>query len=113
MLKPFFRSLPVCFALLVSNAPLTAMDAEDAIPAAQYSASLGSVTLDNEQLYRLAFRPDIPLGKWGVAFDIELFLNNEGEFSNRGWEYDTSAELFDTVLRKIYYVRYGRPSENL
>jgi hypothetical protein len=116
MLKPFFRSLPICCALLVSNAPLTAMDAEDvedAIPAAQYSASLGSVTLDNEQLYRLAFRPDIPLGKWGVAFDIELFLNNEGEFSNRGWEYDTSAELFDTVLRKIYYVRYGRPSENL
>ena len=40
-----------------------------------YSGSMGSVTVGQEQCYRLSFRPDIPIGRWGVARDVELFVD--------------------------------------
>ena len=79
----------------------------------QYSASMGSVTVRDQQLYRLSLRPDIPLGKWGVAFDFELFVDESGDFSDKGWAFGSSGETLDTILRKIYYVRYGKPKEPL
>ena len=79
----------------------------------QYGVSMGTVTVLDEQLYRISLRPDIPLGKLGVAFDIELFIDENGNFSDRGWEFDGSTEVLDTFLRKIYYIRYGRPKDDL
>ena len=79
----------------------------------QYSASMGSVTVGNEQLYRISLRPDIPLGRWGMAFDFELFIDESGNFSDKGWSFGNSTETLDTILRKIYYVRYGKPRDPL
>ena len=78
-----------------------------------YSVSMGTVTVEDQQLYRLSFRPEIPIGEWGVALDVELFLDQEGDFSDRGWEFDSSTRALDTFLRKIYYVRYGQPGEDV
>ena len=79
----------------------------------QYGVSMGTVTVMDEQLYRISLRPDIPLGKMGVAFDIELFIDENGDFSDRGWEFGGSTEVLDSILRKIYYVRYGRPDDDV
>ncbi len=79
----------------------------------QYSASMGSVTVGDQQLYRLSLRPDIPLGNWGLAFDIELFIDEKGNFSDKGWSFGNSTETLDTILRKIYYVRFGKPRDPL
>ena len=103
------RLQALCLFLLLA----AAASAQDVVPRASYSASLGSVTLQDQQLYRLSFRPDVPLGKWGVALDIELFIDNEGGFSDRGWEFDTSTSAINTVFRKIYYVRYGKPRDDI
>ena len=77
-----------------------------------YSGSMGTVTLEGRQFYRLSFRPDIPLGRWGLALDIELFTDENGNFSDRGWRFGTATEIFDTFLRKLYYVRYAQPQED-
>lgn len=77
----------------------------------QYGASMGSVTVQDRQLYRLSLRPEVPLGKLAFAFDVELFIGENGDFESRGWSFDTTAETFDTFLRKIYYVRYGNPGD--
>ena len=79
----------------------------------QYSASMGSVTVGDEQLYRISLRPDIPLGKWGLAFDLELFIDEKGNFSDKGWTFGSGSETLDSILRKIYYVRYGQPEDFL
>lgn len=70
--------------------------------------SFGTVTMDGVQWERFSFRPDIPIGKFGIGFDLELFLNEKGEFSKEGWDFSTRNRSWDTILRKIYYVRYGR-----
>ena len=76
-----------------------------------YTGSMGSVTVGQEQFYRLSFRPEVPIGKWGVALDIELFIEGNGNISGRGWEFGSGTETFDSFLRKIYYVRYGRSDD--
>ena len=78
---------------------------------ARYGASMGSVTVGDRQFYRISMRPDIPIGPLGVAFDVELFIDDDGNFSDRGWAFGTSTEVLDTFLRKIYYVRYGQPRD--
>lgn len=110
-----------CFAVLFATT--TALCAQSADSGArygasdrnkmgpQYSASMGSVTVQDRQLYRLSLRPEVPLGKLAIAFDVELFIGEDGDFQSRGWSFDTTAETFDTFLRKIYYVRYGTPGD--
>lgn len=78
---------------------------------ARYGASMGSVTVGDRQFYRISVRPDIPIGPLGVAFDVELFIDDEGNFSDRGWALGNTTEVLDTFLRKIYYVRYGQPRD--
>ena len=76
-----------------------------------YSLSMGSVTVDQEQLYRLSLRPDFPLGRLGVGLDLELFVERNGDLGSRGWKAGSSTQTLDSILRKIYYVRYGRPND--
>lgn len=75
------------------------------------SVSFGTTTIDGRQWQRLAFRPEIPLGKLAVALDIELFINDQGGISSKGWEFGNSSEVFNTLYRKIYYIRYGQPRD--
>ncbi len=76
-----------------------------------YSLSMGSVTVDQEQLYRLSLRPDFPMGRLGLGLDLELFVERNGDLGARGWQAGSSTQTFDSILRKIYYVRYGRPND--
>ena len=56
---------------------------------------------------------DIPLGKFGVALDIEIFVDDQGNFNKKGWDFDSAESAVESVLRKIYYLRYGRPGESI
>ena len=76
-----------------------------------YSLSMGSVSVEQEQLYRLSFRPDFPMGRLGIGLDLELFVERNGDLGSRGWEASSSTQTLDSILRKIYYVRYGRPND--
>ena len=76
-----------------------------------HSASVGSVTVQDRQLYRLALRPQVPLGPAAMVLDVELFIGDDGSFQSLGWSFATPAETFDSLLRKIYYVRYGGPRD--
>ena len=88
-----------------------ASSAQPSVAMFGYSLSMGSVTVDQEQLYRLSLRPDFPLGRLGIGLDLELFVERNGDLGSRGWKAGSSTQTFDSILRKIYYVRYGRPND--
>ena len=77
----------------------------------KYSASIGSMSVQDRQLYRVALRPQVPLGRAAMVLDLELFIGEDGSFESLGWAFGTPAETFDSLLRKIYYVRYGEPRD--
>ncbi|HUT63837.1 MAG TPA: hypothetical protein VMZ04_07760 [Anaerolineae bacterium] len=72
-------------------------------------AGYGTVTMGGVQWQRFSFRPDIPVGNLGIGLDLELFIDNEGKISKEGWDFSNKNQIWDTLLRKIYYIRYGKP----
>ena len=96
--------------LLLLTCPV-ASSAQPSVTMFGYSLSMGSVTVDQEQLYRLSLRPDFPMGRLGIGLDLELFVERNGDLGSRGWEAGSSTQTFDSILRKIYYLRYGRPND--
>ena len=96
--------------VLVLAGPVASL-AQPSVSMFGYSLSMGSVSVDQEQLYRLSFRPDFPMGRLGIGLDLELFVERNGDLGSRGWQAGSSTQTFDSILRKIYYVRYGRPND--
>ncbi|MDP2982297.1 MAG: hypothetical protein Q8O92_03080 [Candidatus Latescibacter sp.] len=78
---------------------------------ATIQAGYGTVTIGDTQWQRFSFRPDIPIGPVGIGLDLELFLDNTGKISKEGWDFSNRNQTIDTILRKIYYVRYGKPQD--
>jgi len=71
--------------------------------------TFGTVTMDGNTWTRLSFQPEIEFGKLGVALDLEMFLDENQNLSTRGWDFDTPRNSWESVLRKIYYVRWDKP----
>lgn len=104
-----FRAFTLCItAVLVLASPSFA---DETSSGASVQAGYGTVTIGDVQWQRLSFRPDIPIGKFGMGLDLELLLDNTGKISSDGWDFSSESKSWDTVLRKIYYVRYGKPSD--
>jgi hypothetical protein len=77
-----------------------------------WEVSASSVTVGGQQWTRLAVSPDIPIWKFGVGLDLELFLDQNGNFSRKSWEFDKD-NLEESLLRKIKYLRFGHENDPL
>ncbi len=93
---------------------VTSVHAQENIPQKMtIQGSFGTVTMDGVQWQRFSFRPDIPIGNFGVGLDVELFVDNEGRISDEGWNFSNKNKTWDTLLRKIYYIRYGKSLDRI
>ncbi|MDP6125629.1 MAG: hypothetical protein QGH20_07745, partial [Candidatus Latescibacteria bacterium] len=71
------------------------------------SGAIGAATIRDESgdevlVNQISFRPEFRVGKLGVALDIPLYFDVDGNFQDQYW--DEPADLLD----KIYYVRWGQ-----
>ncbi|MFQ6617520.1 MAG: hypothetical protein ACE5QV_02420, partial [Fidelibacterota bacterium] len=69
------------------------------------SGSVGAVVIDGKIYNQVSLRPEIPVGKFGVALDLVLYIDDRGHIRKEDWD-----ELGD-IIDKIFYVRYGKPEE--
>lgn len=76
-----------------------------------WEISAGNITVDQEQWTRLAFAVDVPFWRFGVCFDIELFLDSRGNFTDKGWNFDDRGTIAETLLRKIRYIRFNHEND--
>jgi hypothetical protein len=72
----------------------------------QWSLSAGTVTVDGQQWTRLSLSPDIPIWKFGIGLDLELFIDPDGTISKKGWDFDHD-NWYQSLSRKIKYIRFG------
>jgi hypothetical protein len=77
----------------------------------KWEISAGTATINNEQWTRLALGVDVPIWKFGIFFDVELFIDNDGKISDKGWNFED--DWLDALSRKIRYVRFGQEGEPL
>jgi len=75
--------------------------------------AVGSVTIDGQVWNQIAMRPVIPIGKWGVALDLVIYFDAEGNIHADEWDFSSSNAIKNTLIDKIYYIRYGFPGDPL
>ncbi len=73
------------------------------------SGLIGTVTVDRDQWQRLNVRPTVNLGSVRAAFDLELFMDEDGRIRDRGWNFSSRRSGLESMLRKIHYLQYGTP----
>ncbi|NQV38009.1 MAG: hypothetical protein HQ509_08410 [Candidatus Marinimicrobia bacterium] len=79
----------------------------------QMQGAVGAVTIDGKIYNQIALRPVIPIGKFGIALDIVLYMDEEGNIRDDDWDFSSPESGFNTLVDKIYYIRYGYPSDPL
>lgn len=72
---------------------------------------LGTVTVGQTQWQRLNLQPHIRLGALEAVLDLELFLDEQGQIRDLGWDFSTRRNGLKSILRKIHYVQYGHPAD--
>ena len=94
-------------AALLSNSPQPWCAEADPTQALALYSLLGTVTVEDAQWQRLDLRPHIRRGRLEAAFDIELFLDEEGHVRDLGWDFSTRKRGFESLFRKVHFIRYG------
>ena len=73
--------------------------------------AVGSVTIDGKVWNQIAMRPIIPFGKWGVALDLVIYFDAQGNIHSDEWDFSSGNAIKNTLIDKIYYIRYGFPGD--
>lgn len=98
-------------SLLAGALPLFAQEAAPAAGATGQSwgaaMGVGAVTMDGQTWTQIALRPEIPIGKLGIALDLTLFFDEDGKIRKSDW--DEGRDLID----KIYYLRWAHKGDPL
>ena len=96
--------------LLCGVLPLPAQEGAPAAPPAQAAGwgaamGIGAVTMDGQTWTQVSLRPDIPIGKLGIALDLTLYFDENGNVRKSDW--DEGKDLID----KIYYLRWAHKGD--
>ena len=76
-----------------------------------FSGLVGTVTVDRDQWQRLNVRPKVNVGSIRAAFDLELFMDDDGQIRDRGWDFSTRRKGLESLLRKVHFFQYGTPED--
>ena len=99
---------------LISLLLITSIFAQDQDEVSSvFTGSFGSVTLADQIYNHFSFRPEMSKGKLGIGLDLYFYFDNEGNLSDNNWNFKGTNESFKTIVDKIYYVRWGRPADDV
>jgi hypothetical protein len=77
-------------------------------PTGSINFGFKTVTIDGQTWTLLNLFPEIGIGPFAAAFDIQLYLDAKGTPDlSRGWNFSTFANGVDSILTKIYYLRWS------
>ncbi len=68
-------------------------------------AVFGAATIDDEIYSVIGLRPEFSIGKFGVALDLSIYMDQDGNIRKDNW--DSARDIFE----KLYYVRWGHQGD--
>ena len=75
--------------------------------------AFGAVTIDGKIYNQIALRPVVPIWKFGIALDLVFYIDADGNLRKDEWDFSDGAAIKNTLIDKIYYIRYGKKSDPL
>ena len=78
-----------------------------------YTGSFGSVTINNQVYNQFSLRPELIFGKIGLGLDLYFYFDQDGNVHQDEWDFSSTENIKNTIIDKIYYVRYGFKSDPL
>ena len=104
-----FKSIPIIalIALKFIIAQPEELDLDNTTSNGSVQGAFGAVTIDGKIWNQIALRPILPFGKLSVAFDMVIYIDQDGNIHDDEWDFSTSEKVKNTIIDKIYYVRYG------
>ena len=76
------------------------------------TGSFGAATIDGKIYNQISFRPEITIKKLGLGLDINLYIDENGEIYSKNWLFKDVETSFQTIMDKIYYVRWGNRNDD-
>ena len=73
--------------------------------------AFGAVTIDGKIWNQIALRPIVPIGKVTLALDIVFYIDQDGNIHDDEWDFSNGKNSKNSIIDKIYYVRYGKKWE--
>lgn len=77
------------------------------------SGSFGTVTIDRKVWNQITLRPETPLWKFKIAWDLVFYFDSDGNVYDENWNFTSFRNGKNTVIDKIYYLSYGRIEDPL
>ncbi|MGD9487532.1 MAG: FecR domain-containing protein [Calditrichaceae bacterium] len=74
-------------------------------PGFSAGVSVGAVLIDDQIYNQIGIRPEFSIGKLGVALDLSLYMDKDGNIRDENWD------EFSDIFEKIYYVRWGQKGD--
>ncbi len=104
-----FKSIVIVFLLFLQclRSQVDDIDTESEASDKSVQGAFGAVTIDGKIWNQIALRPVMPFGKLAVAFDIVLYIDQDGNIHDDEWDFSNGEKIKNTLIDKIYYVRYG------
>ena len=101
------KTISILFSLFFLNAQTDDIELNIDSQAKSLQGAFGAVTIDGKIWNQLALRPVLPFGKLSVAFDMVLYIDQNGNIYDEGWDFSSGEKIKNTLIDKIYYIRYG------
>lgn len=67
--------------------------------------SAGAAVLDGQLYNQIGIRPLFTIGKLGVALDLSLYMDSDGNIRKENW--DEASDIWE----KFYYIRWAKPGD--
>jgi len=78
-----------------------------------FTGAFGSSTINNKLYNQFSIRPEFAFSKVAVGLDLYFYFDENGELYNKDWDFSSSRKTFQTIIDKIYYIRWGQPEDDM
>tara|TARA_B110000438_G_scaffold28507_2_gene27555 strand:- start:9241 stop:10827 length:1587 start_codon:yes stop_codon:yes gene_type:complete len=95
----------ISFQLIIAQSDQLVL--EDTESDQSIQGAFGAVTIDGKIWNQIALRPVLPFGDLSVAFDLVIYIDQDGNIHDDEWDFSDGEKVKNTIIDKIYYVKYG------